>query len=392
MDDATRGVVKDDIGESGWSQTPSTTPLETRVTADSTGSDDTDRRTREIRQEIAQTREEMSETIEAIQDRLSPGNIVSHASETVRDAASRKVHQMTNTAGNAAERVMDTSFIQTVRSNPIPAAMIGIGTAWLLMKGRSDSDRYRYSSESYRSYRGNDWRNPGGRYGTGDYSGSYGAVGTAGSEATGSGSAGYGTTGYGAAGSTGYGTTGSTGYGATGETGEYSGSGSGEYATGSGSTGYGGTEYRAGGYEGREQYGSGYGLTGSRGFGRSGSSNWSNGRAQATLDRIVRDNPLALGAAAVLVGAAIGMSVPSTEYENQFMGEARDNVVDRAREMASDAANKVTETASQVKDVASKAANAVSSDTSGSSRASGSDISGSKRTGGSDISGSKRNS
>ena len=56
-----------------------------------TGSGDHDRRTREIKQEIAQTREEMSETIEAIQERLSPSNIVSHASETVRDASAAHV-------------------------------------------------------------------------------------------------------------------------------------------------------------------------------------------------------------------------------------------------------------------------------------------------------------
>jgi hypothetical protein len=37
------------------------------------------------------------------------------------------------------------------------------------------------------------------------------------------------------------------------------------------------------------------------------------------------------------------MSVPSTETENQLMGEARDAVVDRAQNLASDAASQVSE-------------------------------------------------
>ena len=114
MDDAARGVDKDT---------------------------DEDPRTREIRKDIAQTREQMSETIEAIQERLTPGYIATQATETVKNVASRKAQQMANTAGDAADYVMESSFIQTLRSNPVPTALVGIGAAWLLLKGRSDSDR-----------------------------------------------------------------------------------------------------------------------------------------------------------------------------------------------------------------------------------------------------------
>ena len=130
--------------------------------------DDTDIRTQEIREEIAQTRVEMSETIEAIEERLRPSNLVAQAGETVRNAATEKVKSMANTAGHAADRAMDTSFVQTVRANPIPAAMIGIGTAWLLMKGRSSESR-RARARNYERYRtpgayrteSRDWRGDG---------------------------------------------------------------------------------------------------------------------------------------------------------------------------------------------------------------------------------------
>jgi hypothetical protein len=81
-------------------------------------------------------------------------------------------------------------------------------------------------------------------------------------------------------------------------------------------------------------------------------------RAQSSFDRVLRENPLALGAAATIIGAAIGMTIPATEAENEWMGEARDNVVERARGMASDAAERVQNAAEQVKDVASKTAQA----------------------------------
>jgi hypothetical protein len=48
------------------------------------------------------------------------------------------------------------------------------------------------------------------------------------------------------------------------------------------------------------------------------------------------DNPLALGAVALVAGAIIGMMLPRTEVEDSYLGETRDNVVESAREMAQD--------------------------------------------------------
>jgi hypothetical protein len=52
--------------------------------------DESEVRTQEIREEIAQTRVEMSETIDAIQERLTPSHLVAQASETVRNATSER--------------------------------------------------------------------------------------------------------------------------------------------------------------------------------------------------------------------------------------------------------------------------------------------------------------
>jgi len=52
------------------------------------------------------------------------------------------------------------------------------------------------------------------------------------------------------------------------------------------------------------------------------------------------------------------MTLPETDAENEWMGDARDNVVERAKEIAGDAAQRVGAAADQVKDVASRAADA----------------------------------
>ena len=52
------------------------------------------------------------------------------------------------------------------------------------------------------------------------------------------------------------------------------------------------------------------------------------------LWRFVRENPLLAGAAAAGVGAAISMTLPETTSENELLGDTRDAVVDRAKQIA----------------------------------------------------------
>src|SRR4051812_27126027 len=60
------------------------------------------------------------------------------------------------------------------------------------------------------------------------------------------------------------------------------------------------------------------------------------------FSRWMRQNPLAVGAAAIAVGAAIGLALPETERENELIGETRDHIVDRAQEMATQTVQQVT--------------------------------------------------
>ena len=58
-------------------------------------------------------------------------------------------------------------------------------------------------------------------------------------------------------------------------------------------------------------------------------------RTERQFNRWMRENPLAVGAAAIAVGAAIGFAIPETQRERAMIGETRDRLVDKAQEMAS---------------------------------------------------------
>lgn len=59
-------------------------------------------------------------------------------------------------------------------------------------------------------------------------------------------------------------------------------------------------------------------------------------KAQNQMQRMLRENPLMIGAAAIVVGAAVGMALPETERENHLMGEARDSAVEGVQEKVRD--------------------------------------------------------
>ncbi|MBI0537380.1 DUF3618 domain-containing protein [Roseomonas sp. KE2513] len=74
----------------------------------------------EIEGEVEQTRARVTETIEALRDRMSPGQMVDQVMEYAR--------------GSGGADFM-RNFGTSVRDNPLPVAMIGAGIAWLMLSG-----------------------------------------------------------------------------------------------------------------------------------------------------------------------------------------------------------------------------------------------------------------
>jgi len=82
----------------------------------------------EILGEIDETRREMGSTLNELGDRLTPGHLVDQAKENVREAT---VGRLEDTA-----RGMSDMVFETIKRNPIPTAMAGVGLA-MLWRNRS---------------------------------------------------------------------------------------------------------------------------------------------------------------------------------------------------------------------------------------------------------------
>ena len=75
------------------------------------------RRPDEIQAEIARTRDEMDQTLSAIENRLTPGQLVDQGIDYLKNSGAREY--LTNLTG-------------TVKYNPMPVALTAIGIAWLI--------------------------------------------------------------------------------------------------------------------------------------------------------------------------------------------------------------------------------------------------------------------
>ncbi|MCL4267870.1 MAG: DUF3618 domain-containing protein [Anaerolineae bacterium] len=98
-----------------------------------------------IRAQIEQTRAQMGQTLDEIQMRLTPDYIKQQAQDTIREATVNKVEEMTQRVNN-----WRSSAVQTIKENPIPAAMVGIGMGWLLLTnghGRDEDYAPRYRED-----------------------------------------------------------------------------------------------------------------------------------------------------------------------------------------------------------------------------------------------------
>ena len=93
--------------------------------------------------DIATTRSEMSQTVDELGDRLAPSAVADRAGEAVREATigkiEAKVNDVTNVASDFASNAGQTAqeagsgIVETIKRNPLPAAMAGLGLGWLWM-------------------------------------------------------------------------------------------------------------------------------------------------------------------------------------------------------------------------------------------------------------------
>jgi len=300
------------------------------------GGDDTegtDRRTSEVRQEIDRTREDMSETIDAIQDRLRPRNVASRAAESVREATVDRVKEFASTMTGRNSSADDdwnddpryrssgwdgsprNGFVDRIRDNPLASAIAAGSIAWLLFGGRRHRSGYESSWQDrdramYGSTRGGQAFVREARIDV-DEGPSFGDE---------------------------------------------------RDTPGRGWNQSGNREWRA-----RDRSDAGQGGADVMARARETASDVSQRARAAASDmrrrggRVASESPLMTGAFAVALGLAIGLAIPETERENEIMGEAKDSMVDRGKDAVRTAAERVQAAAGEVQRVAGDALKGVTS-------------------------------
>jgi ElaB/YqjD/DUF883 family membrane-anchored ribosome-binding protein len=233
------------------------------------------------RAEIERTRADMDETVGAIQNKLSPQNIKEQAKEQAKDTA----------------KGTGSTIVETIRENPLPAALTGIGLGWLFVSAR------RQGSEQT-PYRGRGYDYPP----TYDYPPRYEE------ERAPSGPS-------------------------AGQALERTRDRVGETASQA--------QDRAGQVAGQAQ--DRVSQLGNR-------TREQAQRAKGGFQRMLQENPLAVGALAVGAGAAVGLAVPQTSKEHEVMDEARDSLVETAQEKAQDAQQRAQRVAEEAQSAAKEEA------------------------------------
>ncbi len=267
-----------------------------------------------LRARVERTRAEVKETITTIQARLSPTRL----KQDVRDATVGKVEDMAQSARYTAQQ-WKGNMLDTISQNPVPVALIGLGVAWLF-KARSENARYEDLPEYSRSLA---YRNPYDPYEDRQSSRFDDLKGKAEETAE-------------------------TVRGKvedvsqtvqdkmseTADSIRQSTSAFGERVKGQVNELSTQVQRRAGELKYRVED--------------------RTRRASQGFDLTFQENPWGVGAMAFAIGAAVGLSAPRTEQEDEWMGEARDSLVEQARDKAQELGDKVMHVAGEVQDTATK--------------------------------------
>jgi gas vesicle protein len=296
---------------------------ENRLTVNSVDDEDTNTdevtdETEKIRTNIEETRSQLSETIDAIQERLSFSNIsetvkdevsehissaIQTAKDSVYDATLGKVGNVMNYVNKGMNEVVDTSVVRTARKNPLAIGLIGLGLGLLYMNSTQKRSQYRYN----RNENDYDYDREGG-YNRREFSSRDDQSAMRDNRSTLS-------------------TAQNKVSDVAGKVGETVSSATG--AVSDTVSDVAGKAYKQ------------VGNLGSQVKDVAGS-------AQDQYEYYMDENPLAVGAVALALGAAVGISIPSTRFEGELMGETRDNLMQKAEETARGTIDKVKSVAGEV--------------------------------------------
>ena len=113
-----------------------------------------------LRQQIADTRAGMTDTLDAIHDRVNPRNVMNRTMESVKASTMSRVRNVADSVGSAAGYVSSAAgyvmertaqprakLMRVTRQHPVPAAVVGaVGAAgaWMLVRAMRNGRRRDY--------------------------------------------------------------------------------------------------------------------------------------------------------------------------------------------------------------------------------------------------------
>ena len=284
----------------------------------------------QIREQIEETRSQMSETIDAIQDKLSFANIseqvkeqvseqIGSAVETAKDALLGNAVNVVNSVGRSFKQIGRSEAAGKIRQNPWILSIVGLGVGAVLVNSLLGDGNRKNKKKSFYRYKGFDHEDDNGRVsddtvrrlkrGRMDDSANQAPRRKAETPATDS---------------------------------IYESVGSAAGSAYKGVTGAAGSAYEGVGTAAGVTYES-IGKASSFAYEKAGDL---GGKMKKNYNQYIQENPLVVGAVALAVGAAVGFAIPLTKKENDYMGELRDNVVEKAQSTAQDAIGSVKQVAS----------------------------------------------
>jgi len=318
------------------------------------------------RADVEQTRCQIGGTLDAIREKLDPPTLMEQAKSTVLDTADQLADKARDTVqditGQAKHAVHDATIgraqeafggavhsaqhtgetiMDTVRENPIPMALIGLGIGMLYMNSRRNMPHHPWRRDYNYQLPYQD-RMSGGTYATGYQPGMQ---------------PGY-AMGYGQAAAPSSGTAGYAG-GPMGQTGnpvserlddlkDRAGDMAGQ-VQGRVSDVAGRVQDRVSDMSSTVQDRASQlaGTVQDRASQLAGTVQDRAAWAQDNVQRGMQENPLAVGVVALGIGALIGLMLPSTEPENRYLGETRDRLVEQGQQVAQQVAQQVSTVAQE---------------------------------------------